>query len=249
MPANQLPAQRERHDPAPFQIHSSSTGMTSPGSQSCRYDSSLGLLTKKFIALLRSSSHGDLDLNRAATQLKVQKRRIYDITNVLEGIRLIEKNSKNHVRWIGTNKHAPSSPDASPPSSLSPGHRYHHQNNNVAELEHRLSMLRRHNVSLEQEHDRLSSIKSQVDDEIESMMKKHKQHCYLTFDELSRYQEKLAKQVLVVVNAPYNTEISVHHQRKDMRTRPYQQIKCSIRVPEYSDQKLRILSLQHSNEH
>lgn len=69
-------------------------------SQSCRYDSSLGLLTKKFIALLRSSAHGDLDLNRAATQLKVQKRRIYDITNVLEGIRLIEKNSKNHVRWM-----------------------------------------------------------------------------------------------------------------------------------------------------
>lgn len=78
---------------APFQIQSTT-------SQSCRYDSSLGLLTKKFIALLRSSAHGDLDLNRAATQLKVQKRRIYDITNVLEGIRLIEKNSKNHVRWM-----------------------------------------------------------------------------------------------------------------------------------------------------
>lgn len=67
---------------------------------SCRYDSSLGLLTKKFIELLCSSHHGDLDLNRAAAQLKVQKRRIYDITNVLEGIRLIEKNSKNHVRWM-----------------------------------------------------------------------------------------------------------------------------------------------------
>lgn len=66
----------------------------------CRYDSSLGLLTKKFIALLRSSAHGDLDLNCAASQLKVQKRRIYDITNVLEGIQLIEKNSKNHVQWM-----------------------------------------------------------------------------------------------------------------------------------------------------
>lgn len=73
---------------------------SSSSSQSCRYDSSLGLLTKKFITLLRSSAQGDLDLNRAASQLKVQKRRIYDITNVLEGIRLIEKNSKNHVRWM-----------------------------------------------------------------------------------------------------------------------------------------------------
>ncbi|CAG8554584.1 8254_t:CDS:2 [Diversispora eburnea] len=68
---------------------------------SCRYDSSLGLLTKKFVSLLKEAKDGDLDLNTAATALKVQKRRIYDITNVLEGIGLIEKNSKNHVRWKG----------------------------------------------------------------------------------------------------------------------------------------------------
>ncbi|KAG1361896.1 transcription factor E2FB [Cocos nucifera] len=52
---------------------------------SCRYDSSLGLLTKKFINLLREAADGTLDLNRAAEILDVQKRRIYDITNVLEG--------------------------------------------------------------------------------------------------------------------------------------------------------------------
>jgi transcription factor E2F4/5 len=28
-----------------------------------------------------------------------QKRRIYDITNVLEGIGLIEKKSKNSIQW------------------------------------------------------------------------------------------------------------------------------------------------------
>jgi hypothetical protein len=33
--------------------------------------------------------------------VQVQKRRIYDITNVLEGIGLIEKDSKNHVRHKG----------------------------------------------------------------------------------------------------------------------------------------------------
>jgi hypothetical protein len=32
----------------------------------------------------------------------VQKRRIYDITNVLEGINLIKRYKKNHVKWIGT---------------------------------------------------------------------------------------------------------------------------------------------------
>lgn len=37
---------------------------------------------------------------------QVQKRRIYDITNVLEGIGLIEKKSKNHIRWKGSNTEA-----------------------------------------------------------------------------------------------------------------------------------------------
>lgn len=39
---------------------------------------------------------------QAADQLAVrQKRRIYDITNVLEGIGLIEKKSKNSIVWKG----------------------------------------------------------------------------------------------------------------------------------------------------
>ncbi|NWS07504.1 E2F2 factor, partial [Motacilla alba] len=73
----------------------------SPGEKT-RYDTSLGLLTKKFIHLLNESPDGVVDLNRAAEVLEVQKRRIYDITNVLEGIQLIRKKSKNHIQWMGT---------------------------------------------------------------------------------------------------------------------------------------------------
>ncbi|PIN15342.1 hypothetical protein CDL12_12017 [Handroanthus impetiginosus] len=65
----------------------------------CRYDSSLGLLTKKFVKLIQEAKDGTLDLNRTADVLEVQKRRIYDITKVLEGIGLIEKTTKNHIRW------------------------------------------------------------------------------------------------------------------------------------------------------
>jgi len=36
-------------------------------------------------------------------KLEVQKRRIYDITNVLEGIDMINKTIKNKVKWIGPN--------------------------------------------------------------------------------------------------------------------------------------------------
>lgn len=78
-------------------------------SNGCRYDSSLGLLTRKFINLIHEAEDGTLDLNRTAEVLEVQKRRIYDITNVLEGIGLIEKTSKNHIHWkasdsLGTSK-------------------------------------------------------------------------------------------------------------------------------------------------
>jgi len=72
------------------------TAVAVPGG---RYDSSLGLLTTKFVNLLKASADGALDLNAAAVSLQVQKRRIYDITNVLEGIGVIEKKSKNNIRW------------------------------------------------------------------------------------------------------------------------------------------------------
>ena len=65
-----------------------------------RYDSSLGVLTQKFVALIHEQSAGGVvDLNAAAEQLQVHKRRIYDITNVLEAIGLIEKKDRNEIRW------------------------------------------------------------------------------------------------------------------------------------------------------
>ncbi|KAL7084790.1 hypothetical protein ACP275_14G242900 [Erythranthe tilingii] len=79
----------------------------------CRYDSSLGLLTKKFINLIKRAEDGILDLNNAADTLEVQKRRIYDITNVLEGIGLIEKKLKNRIQWKGVDVSKPGEVDES----------------------------------------------------------------------------------------------------------------------------------------
>lgn len=64
-----------------------------------RNDSSLGMLTKRFLEQMRSSENGAIELNSAASVLGVQKRRIYDITNVLEGIGLVTKKSKNNIQW------------------------------------------------------------------------------------------------------------------------------------------------------
>ena len=65
-------------------------------------DSSLGVLTKKFVALIQNAPNKCIEINDATRTLQVQKRRIYDITNVLEGIGLIEKKHKNRIRWIGS---------------------------------------------------------------------------------------------------------------------------------------------------
>uniref|UniRef100_A0A915KS91 E2F/DP family winged-helix DNA-binding domain-containing protein n=1 Tax=Romanomermis culicivorax TaxID=13658 RepID=A0A915KS91_ROMCU len=89
-----------------------------------RYDTSLCVLTQRFIDHMNSSIDGKLskldwfrttasnspsncqknrsriiNLNEAAIMLQVPKRRIYDITNVLEGIDLIEKCGKNSCRF------------------------------------------------------------------------------------------------------------------------------------------------------
>ncbi|KAG7455177.1 hypothetical protein MATL_G00253770 [Megalops atlanticus] len=71
---------------------------------SSRHEKSLGLLTIKFVTLLQEAKDGVLDLKVAADSLAVrQKRRIYDITNVLEGVGLIEKKTKNIIQWKGQN--------------------------------------------------------------------------------------------------------------------------------------------------
>lgn len=68
-----------------------SIASTSAFDTGSRYDTSLGLLTKKFVDLLEATVDGIIDLNVASVQLNVQKRRIYDVVNVLEGIGILEK--------------------------------------------------------------------------------------------------------------------------------------------------------------
>ncbi|CAL5027589.1 unnamed protein product [Urochloa decumbens] len=87
----------------PISIAAVSPGNPTPAGP-CRYDSSLALLTKRFVDLLKQAQNGILDLNSTADKLDVQKRRIYDITNVLEGIGLIEKKSKNRISWKGSDE-------------------------------------------------------------------------------------------------------------------------------------------------
>ncbi|KAF7247886.1 Transcription factor E2F6 [Varanus komodoensis] len=67
-----------------------------------RYDGSLVHLTRRFMDLVKTAPEGVLDLNEVSRRLGVRKRRVYDITNVLDGIHLIQKRSKNLIQWVGS---------------------------------------------------------------------------------------------------------------------------------------------------
>jgi hypothetical protein len=51
-----------------------------------RVENSLGELTKNFINFIKDQGQKDININELVKKLKVKKRRVYDITNVLEGI-------------------------------------------------------------------------------------------------------------------------------------------------------------------
>lgn len=90
------PADMSRHLPAP---HSGKDGPTMTSVSTG--ESTLSCLTEKFIELLHHSSRmgdAELDLNTVVREMGIQKRRLYDITNVLEGVGLITKD-RNQVSW------------------------------------------------------------------------------------------------------------------------------------------------------
>lgn len=61
---------------------------------------SLARLTKRFMELLGEAPNGIVDLNEAARILGTRKRRVYDVTNVLDGIQLIKKRSTSQIQWV-----------------------------------------------------------------------------------------------------------------------------------------------------
>ncbi|KAL7674640.1 hypothetical protein ACOME3_000915 [Neoechinorhynchus agilis] len=96
----------ESFDDDPYRMDSSyfldDLDESTEGGEQIRGEKSLGKLTIKFMDMLRASPSGILDLREVADTLAPrQKRRIYDITNVLEGTGLIEKRSKNSIQWRG----------------------------------------------------------------------------------------------------------------------------------------------------
>ncbi|XP_061633235.1 transcription factor E2F3-like isoform X1 [Phyllopteryx taeniolatus] len=151
-----------------------------------RYDTSLGLLTKKFVDLLAQSVDGVLDLNLAAETLQVQKRRLYDITNVLEGIHLIKKKSKNNIQWMGCSL-------LEVEGSLNQRQRLAAEVSALVEEEQRLEQLIQR-CSLDARH--------------MSESPGNEKYAYVTYEDIKRLGN-LQDQTVIVVKAPTDTKLEV----------------------------------------
>ena len=64
-----------------------------------KQENSLGQLTMNFLKYIKQKGSVNININDLVDDLNVKKRRIYDITNVLQGIGYIEKNGKNEIKW------------------------------------------------------------------------------------------------------------------------------------------------------
>lgn len=63
---------------------------------------SLSEITQAFLKYIRNSSDPEsIDLSEFCTEYDIVKRRIYDITCVMEGVGLLEKRNKNVIAWTG----------------------------------------------------------------------------------------------------------------------------------------------------
>lgn len=60
---------------------------------------SLASLTQSFIELLKASPGQPIEISTVETKLKANKRRLYDVINVLCGVGLIERCGKSQLLW------------------------------------------------------------------------------------------------------------------------------------------------------
>ncbi|XP_058879601.1 transcription factor E2F6-like isoform X1 [Acipenser ruthenus] len=157
-----------------------------------RFDASLVRLTKRFMDMLQAAPEGILDLNNVARTLGVRKRRLYDITNVLDGIELIQKRTKNHIQWVG--------------SSLGSGLKCEMKKH---ELKNELMDLTAMEEALDEVIKDCARQLFQLTDQNENA-----KAAYVTYQDIHRVQA-FEEQVVIVIRSPEETKLEVPHPKEE----------------------------------
>lgn len=145
---------------------------------------------------LIAQTEGDLiDLNQAALALSVQKRRIYDITNVLEGIGLIEKKSKNLIEWKNTGISVNNAENA---------------NIDTTDDDEEIQALKQEIADLELQEQILDTQVANAQAELSSLTEseEYQQRAYVTYNDI-RNIESLCDRTIIAIRAPSGTTLTV----------------------------------------
>jgi len=155
-------------------------------------ENSLGKLTKDFINYIKTEGRKSININDLVNKLGVKKRRIYDITNVLQGIEYLQKSGKNEIIWTKTI----SNKSKSKKKSLIPK-----KNNNKQKL---------NKEELEKEKKELDDDIEKFKAEFNSIAKKveFEEYGYITLDDIKKLSIN-EKVDLVVIKATKGTIMNV----------------------------------------
>ena len=186
-------------------------------------ENSLGQLTQDFINYIKMTRKKSININDLVGQLSVKKRRIYDITNVLQGIGYLQKSGKNEIVWINPSKN----------QNLSKKKLFHQKNqkkNNdeqeIEEIENKI------NTNTEQ----LNSLKTNL--ELAKLR-------YLTIDDFKEYSIKNQNDLLIIkVNK--DTSMNIIDQ-KDCKE-AYHTVKQQINQKERDNNELLLDILNRKNQ-
>lgn len=155
----------------------------------------------------------EVNLNDASSLLKVQKRRIYDITNVLEGVGLLHKTFKNKIKWIGRNG-AP--PEPGTHAALAAKVLSNGRCNNGSEMKRNtltseLRALEQREKDLDRKmHLAMNHLQQMTEDE------QNKRYAFLTYLDIKSIDE-LSNQTVIAIKAPSETKLEVPDPREKLQ--------------------------------
>ena len=154
-----------------------------------RQENSLGELTINFIDYVKTKGLELININEIVKKLKVKKRRIYDITNVLEGIGYIKKLGKNQIKWIKAD--------------------FLKENiilNNNNEDSNKINKF----IELQKENEKLDLFIKEINLEFEKLNEKPetKNYAYVTYDDLKNLADNNNNK-MIAIKAPIDTSIEI----------------------------------------
>ena len=195
-------------------------------------ENSLGQLTKNFINYIKATGKKSININDLVNELSVKKRRIYDITNVLQGIGYLQKSGKNEIIWTKTVKNKK--------NSKKKFEKIKKSNNNCN--------IQKSNIEqLEQENARLDEEIKNFRNEFNSIAKKSEflKYGYVSMDDLKKISINNKKD-LYIIKASKGTVMNILD--KDDIKIAYNNSKKAIEKGEESTNELLLSILKKKNQ-